>query len=194
MIAVRMDEDLNGAATEVQVVMGKESEHFVRLFGGKMVIRSGGKASGFANWGDVDSYDTDGVSLFHVHGQITMDTRAVQVDEKASSLNSCDCFILLTPEALYSWRGKGAYGNEFEAAKTITETLKFKRNLEIVMEGSEPRAFWDALGGKTEYSSAKAAHDNARSPQLFHCSDKTGKFKMEQIFNVDQVELEEDDA
>ena len=49
LIATRMDDEVGGAATQVRVVMGKEPSHFVRLFKGKMVIRSGGKASGFAN-------------------------------------------------------------------------------------------------------------------------------------------------
>ena len=53
----------------------------VALFGGKMVIHKGGKASGFKNRADADSYDCDGVSLFHVRGSDEYDTRAVQVPE-----------------------------------------------------------------------------------------------------------------
>ena len=82
----KMDDMLGGAATQVRVVMGKEPTHFIRLFKGKMVIHSGGKASGFKNKKDADSYDTDGVSLYHVRGFDADDTRAVQVAEAASSL------------------------------------------------------------------------------------------------------------
>ena len=32
--------------------------------------------------------------------------RAVQVEEKAGSLNSNDCFVLETPKATYLWYGK----------------------------------------------------------------------------------------
>lgn len=32
--------------------------------------------------------------------------RAVQVEEKAASLNSNDCFVLETPKATYLWYGK----------------------------------------------------------------------------------------
>ena len=81
LIAKRMDDDLGGAATQCRVVMGKEPSHFVKHFNGKMVIHSGGKASGFANNKDTDSYDIDGISLFHVRGTEPADTRAMQVAE-----------------------------------------------------------------------------------------------------------------
>jgi hypothetical protein len=44
-----------------------------------MVIHSGGTASGFKNKADVDSYDTDGISLYHIKGTNALNTRAVQV-------------------------------------------------------------------------------------------------------------------
>ena len=61
--------------------MGKEPSHLVRLFKGKMVVHSGGKASGFKNKQDVDSYDDDGVSLYHVRGTDELNTRAVQASD-----------------------------------------------------------------------------------------------------------------
>ena len=71
-----------------------------------MVIHSGGRASSFKNRFDSDSYDVDGTRLFHVRGTNEFDTRAVQVEENASSLNSNDCFVLETPKATYIWYGK----------------------------------------------------------------------------------------
>ena len=94
------------------MTMGKEPSHLVRLFKGKMVVHSGGKASGFKNKQDADSYDDDGVSLYHVRGTDELNTRAVQVEEVAGSLNSGDCFVLLTPQVMYAWHGTGA--NEAE--------------------------------------------------------------------------------
>ena len=43
------DTRAGGVATQVRVVQGKEPEHFCSLFRGRMVVRSGGKASGFRN-------------------------------------------------------------------------------------------------------------------------------------------------
>lgn len=49
------------------------------LFHGKLVVHSGGGASGFKNVTDGDSYDTDGVCLFHVKGTRADNTYGVQV-------------------------------------------------------------------------------------------------------------------
>ena len=103
---VELDDKLNGRAVQVRVVQNKEPDHFLLVFEGKMVVHSGGKASAFRNLADVDSYDVDGTRLFHVRGTNEFDTRAVQVEEKASSLNSNDCFVLETPATTYIWYGK----------------------------------------------------------------------------------------
>lgn len=71
-----------------------------------MVVHSGGRASGFKNRTEGDSYDVDGTRLFHVRGTDSINCRAVQVEEVATSLNSNDCFILETPATTYIWYGK----------------------------------------------------------------------------------------
>lgn len=141
-----------GSATQVRVVQGKEPSHFRSLFKGHMVIHAGGKASGFRNRDDGDSYDTDGVSLFHVKGTNQLNTMAVQgmaahplspplsiaafllapppltglcraVEEEAKSLNSGDCFVLLTPSTMYEWHGTGANNDECEVAHNVAQRL-----------------------------------------------------------------------
>ena len=59
-----MDDELSGKATQVRVVQGREPRHFIKMFGGKMVVFSGGKASGFKNVHDHDTYDADGTRMF----------------------------------------------------------------------------------------------------------------------------------
>ena len=90
----------------MRVVQNKEPDHFLLIFKGRMVVHAGGKASGFKNRADSDSYDVDGTRLFHIRGTNEFNTRAVQVEEKASSLNSNDCFVLETPQCTYIWYGK----------------------------------------------------------------------------------------
>merc|ERR1719473_2402686 len=107
LLAMKMDDELGGAATQVRVVQGKEPSHFLTVFKGSMVIHSGGTASGFKNKADADSYDNDGVNLFHVKGTNALNTRAVQVEEVAGSLNSGDAFLLRTPDSVYVWLGSG---------------------------------------------------------------------------------------
>ena len=106
MKAVELDNKYNGLPVQVRVVQNKEPDHFLLVFKGKMVVHSGGRASSFKNRMDQDSYDVDGTRLFHVRGTNEFDTRAVQVEEKASSLNSNDCFVLETPDCTYIWYGK----------------------------------------------------------------------------------------
>lgn len=104
--AIELDDKYGGAPVQVRVVQNKEPDHFLLVFKGKMVVHSGGRASGFKNRVDQDSYDVDGTRLFHVRGTNEFDTRAVQVAETASSLNSNDCFVLETPACTYIWYGK----------------------------------------------------------------------------------------
>merc|ERR1719382_144721 len=82
-----------------------------------MVVHSGGTAAGFANSQEGDTHDTDGISLFHVKGTDPVNTRAAQVEEKATSLNSGDCFVLLTPAVMYVWKGSASSDVEFSTAQ-----------------------------------------------------------------------------
>ena len=70
----------------------------------------GGKASGFKNIHDHDTYDVDGTRLFRVRGTSEIDIRAEQVPEVAASLSSNDVFILETPSDTYVWAGAVSKG------------------------------------------------------------------------------------
>ena len=63
---MQLDDELSGKATQVRVVQGREPRHFIKMFGGKMVVFSGGKASGFKNVHDHDTYDADGTRMFRL--------------------------------------------------------------------------------------------------------------------------------
>ena len=114
-----------------------------------MVVKAGGKASGFSNVHAKDDYDQDGVMLFHVKGSDAISVKCVQVAEEAKSLNSGDCFVLITPTKVYVWQGKGSNATEKERAQDAAADLA-KRDgtgaaIEVVTEGKEENAFWDAL-------------------------------------------------
>ena len=57
--AKNLDDELGGVATQCRVVHGKEPSHFRFLFKGGMIVHDGGKASGFKNVADGDSFDLD---------------------------------------------------------------------------------------------------------------------------------------
>ena len=57
-----------------------------------------------------------------------------------------------------------------------------------ITEGSEPPEFWDSIGGKTEYASGKWLEEVTPShpPRLFQCSNASGHFRVEEIFDFAQ--------
>ena len=79
--AARIDnEELDGNAMQVRVVQGQEPRHFIKMFGGDLVILKGGKGSGFRNVNQEDEVDDSSVKLFKVQSVSGKeDTRAVQV-------------------------------------------------------------------------------------------------------------------
>jgi len=192
--AVKKDEEVGGEAVQVRVVQNKEPPHFYLIFKGRMVIHEGGRASGFKNINDVDRADTDGTRLFQIRGTTDFNTRAIQVPEKAASLNSGDTFILESPKKVWLWFGAGCSGDEREMAKNISKAIS-NREYEILMEGKETADFWAALGGKASYANSKAAIEDAtRDPRLFQCSNARGYFYVEEIFDFDQEDLIEEDV
>ena len=104
--AVVLDDKYNGIPVQIRVVQNKEPDHFLLIFKGKMVVHSGGVASGFRNREDEEEGSESDTRLFQVRGTTEVNCRAVQVKGKASSLNSNDCFILDCPERLYIWKGQ----------------------------------------------------------------------------------------
>ena len=144
------------------MTMGKEPEHFYRLFEGRMIVRTGGRAGGFKNADEKDSYDEDGTCLYHVRGHTRHDTRAVQVADDSACLNSGDCFIL-TLEAKATkdgepkvavWEGSGASDTRSGAANVACSRRAWGwgQPRRGIAEGREPDWFWANIGGKKPYA------------------------------------------
>ncbi len=96
LLAKQMDDDRGGAPVQVRLVQNKETNHFLNLFKGKMIVHLGGTASGFKNVKEKEAADEKDVTLFHVRGTNDTNTRAIQVVAKASSLNSGILFDNMT--------------------------------------------------------------------------------------------------
>jgi len=135
-----------------------------------------------------------GIGLYHIHGTTDMNTRAIQVKEVAGSLNSSDCFALVTPGGVHLWCGKGANENEKKVATNIANLLKGSRTVKNIEEGKESNEFWAFLGGKAEYSTSKELLEGMKEPRLFQCSTVLGSFKVSEIFNFSQDDLINDDV
>lgn len=192
-----MDNDLNGKAVQVRVVQGQEPRHFIRMFGGNMIVYTGGKASGFRNVHDHDTFDTDGTMLFRVRGLKDDDVRVEQIQpEAASSLHAEDVFILESPSKTWIWQGSGSTDQEKEAAVKAAPNISPDREVETIEEGSESDDFWAALGGQGDYP--KTGSDPNKpllEPRLFHCKQgANGKFRAFEIRNFELDDLVSDDV
>lgn len=200
LLAKDLDDSLGGKPVQVRVVQGKEPAHFRTLFRGQMVVHAGGKASGFKNREDTDSYDVDGVGLFHIKGTNEVNTYGVQVAEVATSLNSGDCFVLVTPSTVYVWQGHGANDAEQAVAANIANILADDfngtggRTVVAIREGTEPEEFWTAIGGRAEYPSMREGEPMPTEPRLFQCSNATGVFDVSEICNFTQEDLLDEDV
>lgn len=193
--ANKMDAELHGKATQIRVVQGHEPRHFLRVFKGKLIIFSGGHASGFRSIHDHDTYDKNGTRLFRIRGTNVDDVRADQLPERASSLASDDVFIVETAKATYIWHGKGGSDIEKKMADSVAKIVSPDRSAKIIREGAEPADFWSALGGKAKYDTEiDPPGAPLLEPRLFHCSIlNNGKFRVEEIGAFEQEDLDEDD-
>ncbi|KAM9839452.1 villin-1 [Aulostomus maculatus] len=187
--AVNVDNKYNGAPVQVRVVMGKEPRHFLAIFKGKLIIFEGGTGKP-----GVVSHE-GGARLFQVRGTNERNTKATEVQPRASSLNTNDVFLLRTDNICYLWYGKGCSGDEREMGRAMSNILS-RQDKQVVMEGQEPAEFWVALGGKAPYASDKnlQKEEPPHSPRLFECSNQTGQFRMTEVDDFAQSDLDEEDV
>uniref|UniRef100_A0A672SKY7 Gelsolin n=1 Tax=Sinocyclocheilus grahami TaxID=75366 RepID=A0A672SKY7_SINGR len=190
ILAAQLDDELGGGPVQVRVVQGKEPAHLMGLFGGKpMVVHQGGTSR---EGGQTAPAET---RLFQVRSNSTGCTRAVEVDAMSSNLNSNDAFVLVTPAASFIWVGRGACDTEKRGAQQLCDILGVSSS--ELGEGGEDGSFWDALGGKADYRTSARLKDkmNAHPPQLFACSNKTGRFIIEEVpGEMTQEDLATDDV
>ncbi|XP_028283829.1 supervillin-like isoform X3 [Parambassis ranga] len=102
--------------------------------------------------------------LMQIKGRRHVQTRLVE--PRASSLNSGDCFLLVTPEHCFVWIGE--FSNVIEKAKAIdlATYIQTKKDMgcranqmQTIEEGVNPQSpdtqqFWTILGGQMSYQSA----------------------------------------
>ena len=165
--------------------------------------KKGGRASGF------NSTCQDGVEqaaatpprlsenyMLQVKSYGPLNIKAVQVDYRASLLNSNDVFIVChKASSFFIWCGKGSTGDEREAAKHILHA--HKREPEMVIESQERDEFWSALGGKQPYKSEKrlqyASHSSPIA-RLFEVSNASGRLSATEITRFTQDDLSSNDV
>ena len=83
---------------------------------------------------------------------------------------------------------QGCSGDERQLADNIANAVSPGREVVKIRENAEPEDFWAALGGKAEYANSKwlAQELPSNPPRLFQCSNASGKFNVEEIFDFAQ--------
>ncbi|XP_053118102.1 scinderin isoform X3 [Hemicordylus capensis] len=190
-LTVQLDRSLKGRAVQIRVTQGKEPSHLLSLFKEKplIVYKDGTSKKG----GQVPAPPT---RLFQIRRNLAITTRIVEVDVDATSLNSNDVFVLKLPNSSgYTWVGKGASREEEKGAQYVASVLKCQTSR--VEEGQEPEQFWSTLGGKKKYqtSAQLLTESEDHPPRLYGCSNKTGRFIIEEVpGEFTQDDLAEDDV
>ncbi|XP_034016789.1 adseverin [Thalassophryne amazonica] len=190
-LTVQLDCSLGGNAVQVRVCQGKEPPHLLSLFKSKplIVYKSGSSRRGHQTCPSL-------TRLFQVRRNLGIITRISEVDAKAASLNSNDAFLLKTADGQgYIWMGKGASDEEKEGAEYLSNILKCSSR--HITEGNEPGDFWKILGGKAEYQTSERLERQMMNypPRMFGCSNKTGRFVIEEVpGEFTQDDLAEDDV
>ncbi|KAM6900497.1 supervillin a [Xenentodon cancila] len=102
--------------------------------------------------------------LLQVKGRRHVQTRLVE--PRAASLNSGDCFLLITPHHCFVWIGEFANVIEKSKARKLANFIQSKRDLgcranhvQLIEEGVSTHShaakdFWKILGGQSSYQSA----------------------------------------
>jgi hypothetical protein len=183
---VEMANELGNNVTQVRVVQGKEPPHFSALFGGAMIVHSGGAG------GVVEGEEE--ARLFHVKGTTAQNTKAVQVPCEAASLNSRDCFVLKTLERCVIWYGGGSNEEEQGAAAQIAARLHDPEDLGALAEGGEDEEWWAALGGEGPYPSDCPNAPAPAEARLFQVSDVTGAVVVTEVPQFTQEDLLDEDV
>nr|XP_013804749.1 PREDICTED: supervillin isoform X1 [Apteryx mantelli mantelli] len=108
--------------------------------------------------------------LLQIKGRRHVQTRLVE--PRASSLNSGDCFLLLTPHYCFLWVGEFANVIEKAKASELATLIQTKRELgcrasyiQTIEEGINTHThaakdFWKLLGGQTNYQSAGSPEED----------------------------------
>jgi villin 1/advillin len=170
-------------AHSVRVVQGSEPPAFAAAFGGLLIVHQGERGSAASA--------AASPRLYHVKGVSPRNVRAVQVDARASALNSGDCFVLCSGggSGLWCWAGAGSSAEERAAASRLAARLARGAATTNITEGAEPAAFWSLLGGKAPYATRVPALPIGRAPRLFEARSAGGIQRVEEVLSFGQGDL-----
>ncbi|XP_019873520.1 advillin isoform X2 [Aethina tumida] len=177
-----IDDELGHLGFQARLIQGRETAHFLQLFGGKFIVFKG-KGSDFDDSGR--NLKNPSQYMLQIFGSTLYSSKAVQVHAKASSLNSNYCFVIKRGKKSHVWCGNYSTGDQREMAKLFAG-----KDFELVLEGKEKDDFFNLIGGKAPYATQLIKNDaDPRLPRLFNCSSSLNNFKVEEILHFTQKDL-----
>ncbi|XP_076946933.1 villin-1-like [Bidens hawaiensis] len=187
-----------------QIVESKEPSQFFMIFQ-TLIMFKGGMGSRYksmiAEKGiDDETYDDKKTALFRIQGTNRDNMQAIQVDQVSRSLNSSYCYILKADGSIFTWLGNLSTARDHDLLYGMLDLINPSWQPVLVREGSEPDVFWDALGGKTEYSKEKEIKRFIEDPHLFVCTftkdagSQPSDLKVKEIFSYTQDDLTTEDV
>lgn len=184
--------DSKTRASNVRVPMTKEpNEFFVHLFGDTGFMIHKGAHEEIAKYWQAHRAES---KLFHINSSHIVNTLAIEIELKASHLNSGDAFLLFSQERVELWAGKGVRKEELDLGAKFGSQFALGRKFSQVQEGTESEEFWALLGGKAEYAKVSNVEYATVEPRLFVLCDISGSLKAEEIHSFSQMDLVNDDV
>ncbi|XP_025829940.1 gelsolin, cytoplasmic [Agrilus planipennis] len=179
----------------VRVVQNYEPKHLLHIFKGKLVTFLSGNAASFKSITDYDGYVEGETRLYKIRGTNAQNSRAIQVEPKASSLESDDVFVAENDNTAWIWFGKNADEAEKELGHEFVKILAPGWTPVEVDEDVESDEFWDALGGEGAHAASYEEDLNVpEEARLFHVHVKKARAKIEEIHDFTQEDLDDDDV
>lgn len=185
LLSVKVDDSLDGQATQVRVEQNKEPETFLRLFDGCYIVHK-------------RSYKSIGTEdrLYDIRGTSSIDVKAIEIDCEYRRLNSMHCFVLSTNDGkAIIWNG--VLSNQFERqfAQNVAKKLSPGGFISSVNEGTNEIMPFQTLfkGARREYIhlSPLTTSSSRHKPRLFVCSEATGIFAVEELSHLNQEDLQQ---
>ncbi|KAL4188346.1 hypothetical protein AMTRI_Chr08g201960 [Amborella trichopoda] len=193
-----MADSLKGQAVLAQIFEAMEPIEFFLIIQ-SLIVFKGGMSSGYKRYIAQnkiidETYNKSMTALFRIQGSSVDSMQAIQVDPVSSSLNSSYCYIVQTGASFFTWTGNLSSPKDQDLLDRMLDHINPNQQTRPIREGSEPDNFWNALGGKLDYSREREIRKVTDDPHLFTCIFSEGVLKVNEIFNFSQDDLMTEDV
>ncbi|KAJ8437041.1 hypothetical protein Cgig2_025888 [Carnegiea gigantea] len=211
-LANTMCNSLKGRPVLGRIFQGKEPPQFIALFQ-PMVVLKGGLSSTYKKFMEEkgladETYSADGVALVQISGTSSHNSKGMQVDVVAGSLNSYDCFVLHSGSSIFVWHGGQSTHEQQQLAAKVAELLKPMSNPNsiksspriCILVAKEMNNAIGIEGGLMDENRMLLPSDFLVFVELIPANAFTyvidalhmypeGKFKVEEVYNFTQDDL-----